>query len=126
MAQKLKSITTVNLLTVLIFYFRRRKQGLMNMRSLFSVKWVIIRSVLSLERVIIWVIIMTWLRSLLFFRAVVTLVNPLKIFSDLYSKSKCIYRGEKFGCYLMLDKLRLQFKKLWMVSDWVKNPYLYF
>ena len=49
----------------------------MNMRSLFSVKWVIIRSVFSLERVIIWVIIMTWLRSLLFFRAVVTLVSDM-------------------------------------------------
>jgi hypothetical protein len=51
----------------------------MEIMSSFSAQWVIIRSVFSLDRVIIWVIIMTWLRSLLFFCAVVTLVHTLVI-----------------------------------------------
>ena len=54
-------------------------------------KWVIIRSVIPIERVIIWVILMTWLRSLLFFRAVVTLCEPFILYksnSTIYSISR--------------------------------------
>ena len=47
-----------------IYCLRTIKQGLTNIRSIFLVKWVSIRSVFSVEGVIIWVIIITRLRSL--------------------------------------------------------------